>query len=41
MLGSGVPLLLEGQRWRLQLLESHARKSGIVSLKYSALPVSA
>jgi dihydrofolate reductase len=37
MLGSGVPLLPEGERCRLQLVESHARKSGIVSLKYSVV----
>jgi dihydrofolate reductase len=39
MLGSGVPLVPEGQRCRLQLVESHARKSGIVSLKYSVAPI--
>jgi dihydrofolate reductase len=38
MLGSGVPLLPEGHRCPLQLVESHARKSGIVSLKYSVAP---
>jgi len=38
MLGSGVPLLPEGQRCRLQLVDSHARKSGIVMLKYAVVP---
>lgn len=37
MLGSGVPLLSEGRRCRLQLTESEARKSGIVLLKYAVL----
>jgi dihydrofolate reductase len=38
LLGSGVPLLPEGRQCRLRLTESHARKSGIVSLKYAVAP---
>ena len=34
LLGSGVPLVPEGQRCRLKLIESQARASGIVMLKY-------
>jgi hypothetical protein len=34
LLGSGVPLLPEGQRCKLKLIESEARPSGIVLLKY-------
>jgi len=41
MLGSGVPLLPEGRRCGLQLIDSQTRKSGIVSLKYSVVPTSA
>jgi len=35
LLGSGVPLVPEGQRCRLKLIESKARPSGIVTLKYA------
>lgn len=34
LLGSGVPLVPEGQRCKLKLIESKARPSGIVMLKY-------
>jgi dihydrofolate reductase len=34
LLGSGVGLVPEGQRCRLRLIESKARPSGIVTLKY-------
>jgi dihydrofolate reductase len=35
LLGSGVPLIPQGQRSKLKLLESQARPSGIVMLKYA------
>jgi dihydrofolate reductase len=38
LLGSGVPLLPEGQRCKLKLIESNARPSGIVMLKYDVMP---
>jgi dihydrofolate reductase len=38
MLGSGIPLLPEGQRRWLQLTESKALPSGILMLKYSIVP---
>jgi|SRR6516164_4160010 dihydrofolate reductase len=38
MLGSGVPLLTEGQRCRLQLVDSIVRKSGIIWLEYAVVP---
>jgi dihydrofolate reductase len=38
LLGSGVPLLPEGQRCRLKLVESKTRPSGIVMLKYDIMP---
>jgi dihydrofolate reductase len=38
LLGSGVPLLPEGQRCKLKLIESKARPSGIVMLKYEVIP---
>jgi dihydrofolate reductase len=38
MLGSGIPLLPEGQRRSLQLTESKAMPSGILMLKYSVVP---
>lgn len=38
MLGSGGALLPEGQQCRLHLTESHARKTGIVTLKYAMAP---
>ena len=37
LLGSGVPLVLEGQRAQLKLTECIARASGIVMLKYDVL----
>jgi dihydrofolate reductase len=37
LLGSGVPLLPEGQRCRLKLVESKARPSRIVMLKYDIM----
>lgn len=37
MLSVGVPLLPEGERSRLRLIESDVRKSGIVWLKYSVV----
>lgn len=40
MLGSGVPLLPEGDRARLHLDESDTLPSGIVRLVYSVLPAS-
>jgi dihydrofolate reductase len=41
LLGSGVPLLPEGQRCRLKLVESKTRPSGIVMLKYDVAPQTA
>jgi dihydrofolate reductase len=38
LLGSGVPLLPEGQRCKLKLVESRARPSGIVLLRYEVMP---
>jgi hypothetical protein len=38
MLGSGVPMLPEGQRRRLHLEESKALASGILMLNYSVAP---
>jgi len=38
MLGSGVPLLPEGQRRSLRLTESETLASGILMLKYSVVP---
>ena len=38
LLGSGVALLPEGQRCKLKLVESKARPSGIVMLKYDVMP---
>jgi dihydrofolate reductase len=38
LLGSGVPLLPEGHRCKLKLIESNARPSGIVMLKYEVMP---
>jgi dihydrofolate reductase len=38
LLGSGVPLLPEGERCRLKLIESNARPGGIVMLKYEVMP---
>lgn len=38
LLGSGVPLVPEGRRARLQLTESGALPTGIVRLVYSVLP---
>jgi dihydrofolate reductase len=35
LLGSGVPLVPEGQRSRLQLTDCQARASGLVMLKYN------
>lgn len=40
LLGSGVPLLPEGRRARLQLTESGTLPTGIVRLHYSVLPAS-
>ena len=37
LLGSGVPLLPEGQRCKLKLIESKTRPSGIVLLKYDVV----
>jgi dihydrofolate reductase len=37
LLGSGTPLLPEGQRAKLKLTESKAHASGIVTLKYDVL----
>ncbi len=37
LLGSGVPLLPEGRRCRLKLVESKMRASGIVMLKYDMI----
>jgi dihydrofolate reductase len=34
LLGSGVPLLPEGERCKLKLAECNARASGVVSMKY-------
>lgn len=38
LLGSGVPLVPEGQRCKLKLIESNTRPSGIVMLKYEVMP---
>ncbi len=38
LLGSGVALIPEGQRCKLKLIESNARASGIVMLKYDVMP---
>jgi dihydrofolate reductase len=38
MLGSGIPLLPEGQRRRLHLQESKTLASGILMLAYSIVP---
>jgi dihydrofolate reductase len=35
LLGSGVPLVLQGHRCPLRLIESSARPSGMVTLKYA------
>jgi dihydrofolate reductase len=37
LLGSGVPLLPEGQRCKIKLIESNTRPSGIVLLKYDVV----
>jgi dihydrofolate reductase len=41
LLGSGVPLVPEGQRYRLKLVESKTRPSGIVMLKYDVMALTA
>lgn len=38
LLGSGVPLLPEGQRCKLKLIDCKARPSGLVMLKYDVMP---